>query len=216
MKNISQLSCRKGNVLFFILIAVALFAALSYAVSNSFRGGTGTITTEQARVSAGELLRSMGDIRQGYQYLWVQQGCSLDDIDFTNPATTPFDCDMFHPQGAGVAYPNNLATYQTTGGSGLYTFYYVGNAPSSGYGVDGLGTSADDHMVVLEDVTVEICQAVNKMLDYDNFLDDKVDTDAGNTAIMGDINDEFDGQIAGCRRLGASGQYDVFYVMQDL
>lgn len=209
----------RGNVLFFILIAVALFGALSYAVSNSFRGGGNTISDEQARIAAGRLIRAMQDVKQGYDYLWNQQGCSIDDIEFTNPATSAFDCDIFHPQGAGISYPNNLADYQIIGGSGVFTFYATGTgatAPSAGYGIDGLGTASDDHLVLLENVSQQICISVNKAMGYDNFTTDKVDTDAANTAIMGDVNNEFDGQRTGCRKLTTTGQYDVFHVLQEL
>lgn len=207
----------RGNVLFLILLATALFAALSYAVSNSFRGGTGTISDEQARVDAGTLLRAMRDIKSGYDYLWNQEGCSLDDISFANPAAgSGTACEIFDPLDGGISYPNNLAQYQTAGGSGTFDFYYVGNAPTSGYGVDGLGTTASDHMVVLTGVVPAICISVNKLMDYTNPNADKVDTDAANTYIFGDVNNEFDGKTAGCRARAAGGAYDVFLVLQEL
>lgn len=203
----------KGNVLFFILIAVALFAALTYAVSSSFRGGGSTITDEQARVAAGQLLRSMQDVKSGYQYLWNQQGCSLDEINADNPATAPYDCDLFHPDGAGIAYPNNLGEY---GSVDVYVFYNLDNAPSSGYGVDKLGTDDDDHMIVLEDVKPEICKNINKLLKYPSPSTDYIEPLFFNKAIMGDANDIFDGRATGCRAQAAGGPYDVYHVILEL
>ena len=117
----------KGNALFIILITVSLFAALSYAVSNSFRGGGNTISDEQARIGANEILSAMDSIKQGYHYLWYEKGCSIDEISFIKAGkesgVEDFDalsprgdesCDMFHPMGGGIEYPENLDRYQTS------------------------------------------------------------------------------------------------------
>jgi len=220
----------RGNVLFIILIAVALFAALTSVVSNSFRGNTNTITGEQARISAGEILRSMNNIKEGYDFLWNQQGCSMDDISFqslngdigtvtftdtSDDGTT--ECEIFSPLGAGIPYPQNLAEYQnaTTAGTatGKYLFWFAGNEPSGAYGVDSLGTASNDHMIWLQAVNTEICQHINKLVGYADPLNDIVD----DGDVVGDASGNiFQGQASGCRARATGGPYDIFYVMQAL
>jgi|GEM_PF-1413680 len=169
-----------GNALFIVLVAIGLFAALSYAVSSSFRGGVNTISEEQARVSAGNLIRGMNTIKEGYLYLWNQKGCSIDEISFASPGKdvsgTVFDaktpradnsCDVFHPGGASIAYPANLQQYQglmTTGMaaySGKLAFSYAKTPSFTGHAV---GTAAADHAILLYGVEDKICKSVNRML----------------------------------------------------
>lgn len=47
---------RSGNVLFLILIAVALFAALSYVVAHSGRSSAGSTSRELAKLQAAQIL----------------------------------------------------------------------------------------------------------------------------------------------------------------
>jgi hypothetical protein len=164
---------QKGNVLFIILLAVSLFAALTYAVSDSFRGGTSTITESQAEIAADKILRDMASIRQGFEYLWNQQGCSIDDISFANPATPPHQCDIFHPEGAGISYPNYLEQYQDSPPSQVGVFSYVGpwhwahGTDAGNYRIIGLGTDAQDLMLHFNFVDEKICTAVNRQVDRD-------------------------------------------------
>lgn len=46
-----------GNVLFLIMIAVALFAALSYAVTSSTRTSPASVSKEQAQLIASDLMQ---------------------------------------------------------------------------------------------------------------------------------------------------------------
>jgi hypothetical protein len=183
MKNKSS---HNGNVLFIILIAVALFAALSYAVSSSFRGGGDTITDEQARIGAGDILRSMQAIKEGYTYL-MNQGCSIDDIAFDSPATTNLNCQIFHPQGAGIAYPQNFGKYQSTPTAMTFPSNIV---------VTNLGTATAERMVHFDAVNSAVCEAVNKQLQYDFTSTPAQDTTTANT--YGDVVTEFAGRTAGC------------------
>jgi type II secretory pathway pseudopilin PulG len=205
-----QYNCR-GNVLFIILIAVALFAALSYAVSNSFRGGSETIIDEQARVAAGDVLRHMESIKSGYKYLVDIQGCSIDDISNAYPATAPYDCDLFHPQGAGIRYQERLAQYQIEAdvlatspsqlGKFLFTFpnHWAGGTHAGDYRFVGAGSNDQDIMISLNFVTEKICIAINEKIGL-RFATLPVEMDAD----FGDDVPEFVGKNVGCARKGSS------------
>jgi hypothetical protein len=95
-----------GNILFLILIAVALFAALSYAVTSSNRG-SGAIDKEKAQLDQAMMDSYMAAINTGTLRLRMA-GCSA--IDYTEPVnqspTGDKSCFLFHPQGGGVSYQN--------------------------------------------------------------------------------------------------------------
>jgi len=55
----------RGNVLFLILIAVALFAALSYAVTSTGRTNDGGLQKEKQKLSEAELNRFTAALNQG-------------------------------------------------------------------------------------------------------------------------------------------------------
>ncbi len=58
-------SNNKGNALFLILIAVALFAALSYAVTKSSKG-SGTIDKEKAIIEAAQIMEYSAYLESTY------------------------------------------------------------------------------------------------------------------------------------------------------
>lgn len=74
----------QGNVLFLILIAVALFAALSYAVTSSTRGGGGSILKDKAREYASAIIQNTMAIRSAVNRIKLSNSCSDDMIDLLN------------------------------------------------------------------------------------------------------------------------------------
>jgi hypothetical protein len=94
-----------GNILFLILIAVALFAALSYTVTQMGRTPGNTIEDEKAKLSQAQIDSYMAQINQGKSRLQLINNCK--SIDYAPPANQVVGdktCHMFHPDGAGVAY----------------------------------------------------------------------------------------------------------------
>lgn len=105
-----------GNVLFIILIGVALFGALSFVVSGMMRGGSGTgniVSEEKAELYANEILDYARGLRRTIKELQISNRCSDTEISFENDvisgyenANAPSDnsCHVFHPDGGGLSY----------------------------------------------------------------------------------------------------------------
>jgi hypothetical protein len=115
---------QKGNVLFLILIAVALFAALSYAVTDSSRGGVDGGSQETNKRTASEFVQYGISLNTAITRLRVLNQCSNEEISFeiapfdgagsrynaNSPAD--FSCHVFHPAGGGVSNIERASTGQ--------------------------------------------------------------------------------------------------------
>jgi len=110
-----ELDTRKesGNVLFLILIAVALFAALSYAATKSNQSGT-NVTKERTQTEAAQILQYVTGLRTTIQRMGAINGCAPHEFNFENPfmvhpdfwggstndaAPSDGSCDIFGPEG---------------------------------------------------------------------------------------------------------------------
>mgnify|MGYP000294603364 CR=1 FL=1 len=98
-----------GNALFLILIAVALFAALSYAVTNTGRG-SGSIDREQQKIDEAVLQQCEAMVKYTENKLELLNGCSNADISYELPSginqnpdnQSDTSCFVFHPDGGGI------------------------------------------------------------------------------------------------------------------
>lgn len=149
------MNTQRGNVLFLILVAVVLFAALSYAVTQSSRGGGG-VSKEQAKITASELIQMSTNMKFAVDRMRAR-GLGVEDIQintttYNTPCTTGDDC-IFAPEGGGLPLPE---PHQD-----IADVRYV--EPGNGYYVIGMGTNAADLFIVF-DVTEEVCTAINEGL----------------------------------------------------
>ena len=87
----SSSSRERGNVLFLILIAVALFAALSYAVTSSTRSGNANITEDQIKLGASRVQQYVSLMRTEVQRLMVARGCTVENLDWRNDYWKRYD-----------------------------------------------------------------------------------------------------------------------------
>ena len=180
----SHLSSKSyGNALFIILITVALFAALSYAISSSFRGGTTTISDEQARVMAAEILRYHDSVKNAVSKLSFD-GCSESELDFTvsewtrvngtlnNEANTnaPGDnsCSIFHVLGGGVPIVTFDKASVNESELLLPAAFKPGTSAIFFNRSKDVGTTLSDLAIFTWSLTDNVCENINKQLKFNN------------------------------------------------
>lgn len=202
---------RSGNVLFLILLAVALFAALSYAVTQSSRSGGKDISDEDARLVASQILQATAQIRAGIDRLRLINGCRHNQISFQDDenhgshydnVNAPDDqsCHLFYPDGAGIILhqvtEDWLAPY--TGQPSYDTRWNFRNIDATeAHQVVGVGT--DDQGEAVMQITypsLKVCEAINSMLGIPN----PPPVDSGQ--VWGDEAIEFIGKHDFCRDAG--------------
>lgn len=169
--------CRaeRGNVLFLILIAVALFAALSYAVTSSNKGGGSGISKDKARIAAAEMMQYATQVEQAISRMMLINKTSETQIDpkapqrknvaggsVTHDSTTcnNASCEIYNPEGGGMVYLE-FERYATDTPSGWpSTYQATGHNNFIMMDVDGVGSDANDVVLRFIEIEREICDAV--------------------------------------------------------
>mgnify|MGYP000082287659 CR=1 FL=1 len=174
----------QGNALFLILIAVALFAALSYAITSSGRGGGG-IDKETTSLAVAQLMQTVGGLHTAIQRLQIINDCSDTDISFIYDSDndgdmdgdddyrhfdlTRTDCWLFHPDGAGLSFPE-IPTGINNGDPMIFTGFSF---------VPEVGTSASDLILFVPYLTLEACNLINKNLNAPTDNGDPIEEGSG-------------------------------------
>ena len=163
----SKDSTQRGNVLFLILIAVVLFAALSYAVTSSSRSGDGNSNAENSALQASQLDSYIASIRTAIQRMIIVGGCSDEelsferspyngtDTDYLNPnSPLDFSCHIFHPSGGAVA--NSEFEFSDD-------VIFSGRNTVAGHGNDNTFSSASNELILMAPrIDLSVCQALNE------------------------------------------------------
>ena len=218
----------RGNALFLILIAVALFAALSYAVTQSGRGG-GSIDKEQNLIAAAQLSQAGAAFQSAVQRFSLTSGISPSLIKTGDNApwtccpgepsddfcTSGSDC-LFAPEGGGMTIPTlPRAGFMSSPPLPIMSWasgdYFTGAGGFNGVeiqqiGVSGVGTAANDYTVSFMPLTEEVCQSINDAFGISGIPIGDGSGNVGGTAT---------GELAACFNYGGGGdpQYTYYEVL---
>ncbi len=160
---------QSGNVLFYILIAVALLAALSYAIAQSGRSSGSNISSERAALYATEIIEYGNIISQAVSQIRLRDYKDT-EISFennvvsgyTNANCTDSECEIFNINGGGIHYmpPKSDWLDSSNSSASLYGELYFNGSSSA----IEIGTSSDDLILFIPYIKQDLCIAINKKL----------------------------------------------------
>lgn len=228
-----EMKKQDGNVLFLILIAVALFAALSYAVTSSSRSSGGNASGETNLISSAQITQYPAAINTAILRMIIS-GTSVEDIRFNRPPEfdelDSTEYGVFHPSGGAATYITAPKDSMEDGQAGDWVF----NANLEVPDIELSGVDGNDVIAFLIGLKRSICSKINeehglgttipvlsadRSPDYSERMFDDGVADyvfpVGTDVI--DIDDgtgSFDGKPFGCfQNGGADGDYVYYHVI---
>jgi hypothetical protein len=185
----------RGNIMFMILIAVALIGMLTAVIMNTSSGTDANIDKENLAIRASEAQRYASELERAVLFI-TSNGKSEADLRFAHPDapvdygdlgadTDPSD-QVFHPKGGGASYKkppegiNDGSPWEFYGGTAL----------------PAVGSDRAELVTVLPHVTQEFCDHINRLSGQSGTPEDP-----GGSLATG-------GSPGNCVSLGAQGRFD--------
>lgn len=170
---------QKGNILFIIIVAIGLLAALMMSLSKSERYSD-NMDREDMILQIRELYTYGQTLEKALNKVMLQNGCDIVEVSFDHPdlanyntsgyylnPNSPADkhCHIFEPEGGGVKYqmPPEMSI-----NLGVDEYAIISNTDISGLGSrTGTSGSASD-LLLFTRLPKEACLRVNVDNDIDN------------------------------------------------
>jgi hypothetical protein len=184
MMNNKRAKNENGSVFVYILIGIALFAALSYALTQSLRvttdsKGMGTGATEKNSLAAADMMQFLEAVKMRVYDLTTNQNIPEGKLDFKN--------DVYKLSGGGAITANNNATcgglatcsvFSPYGTDGLIPMTFPnasdsveqtgGTIPKNGHGrvgeinISSVGTAYPELVFIIQGIKPEACNLYNQ------------------------------------------------------
>ena len=158
-----------GNVMVYLMIAVVLLAALSFAVAQGGRGGAEPLNAERLRLVSADIMAYGDTIEKAVAQLRLRGSeaaalrfahSDLPAASYGTYGTVPFD-EIFNPQGGAAIYARAVPQAMVNGTQEDYQF--LANNEIEGIGTTCGDASCSDLLMVLENVRRDVCEQINKL-----------------------------------------------------
>lgn len=213
-----------GNAFLFVLLGVAMFAALSFMVARGMRSETATTMTDrEVELAAADIMTYAQQLERAVSRL-RRRSISESDISFHtgNWGHTdyqhgqPDENKVFHPSGGAIGWKeppqgsNDGSNWHFTGST------CIGDIETGAAGCESDGDSSNEELIaVLPSLDQTVCQEINDKLGISgipaNAGTGYSTTEFVGTFADGTIPDNMDGYNSGCFNGGAGQAGFHFY-----
>lgn len=184
----ARTTSQTGSAFFIILIAIAMFAMLTYALSKGNRSSSTMLSSDQARLAAEEIIAYGDAIQKAVQTLRLR-GCSDTQLNFTNTASKQRGGTVYTYTNGQSPADGSCHVFDIRGGkvtARLLTSGYVDPAllPNDGWmhsasfiitasrlqgaGTDSASASGTDIVIWIGRLKPEVCMKINEILGVEN------------------------------------------------
>lgn len=167
---------QRGNILFLILLAVVLFAALAYAVTSSMRGGGKDASSEEGELWVSQIFQQATTLEQTVNRLTLN-GCKDTQLNFVNSATgttlysnpsAPANgsCNVYEAAGGGATFlslPKEALNAQYSANMDYGYPFISGRNHIAGLDTGGT-TNQSELLYIAPYLTEAVCIAINAKL----------------------------------------------------
>lgn len=219
---------QRGNVLWFILLAIVLLGAITMVISRSGSSVNQSGERESASILASQIMRYAKSIEAATTQLKMS-GYSENDISFENSFNTASYlntncsgnyCKVFHVNGTGLSMsaPPSKAMSNTS------SEWIITGANAVGSTNDPVGTDNNDLIILLSGIKQPVCAEINRMMKVNNGAIPTETTGitttsyqgsfSGSTVIDGDPSPyELDGHPTGCFYDADASNYSFYHTL---
>ncbi len=179
-KKIKKRFSERGSVFFYILLGVALFAALAYTTTRSSRNTTSNILTKrQAEIAASEIIDYSQKVARVVDQIRLN-GVSETDINFASKVFSRHQATLTEWQPNPNCADVSCAVFATYGGPLSETTFekyastlelpYASSHPKAGHpsfsrvSVIGAGSQSEDLILYIIKIKDSVCDAINTAL----------------------------------------------------
>ncbi len=165
-KRQQDFSTESGNALIYVLIAIALFAALSFTLGRQTdTSEAGTVSDEKAELYATQLISYAAQARSSVDQMLFTAASDIDDLNFIAPTDAAFDTapnihKVHHPQGGGLnpgTIPAEIVTQVTADPE---PGWYLGRFNN----VEWTASASDEVILVAYQINEKVCGLINKKI----------------------------------------------------